>query len=93
LCRQYQEGGAAAECTKTYDEDTPEPYLGCRGTLECVEKDGKSTCTAPPPAAGTKAVGADCKKPDDCVTNRCFQGKCFTDKMGISPDACANPVK
>jgi hypothetical protein len=94
LCRAYQEGAAGAVCKSSYDEDVPGPYLACVDPLACIEKDGKSTCTQPDATShGTAAEGAACKSDKDCASNRCYEGKCFTDKMGISPEACSNPLK
>lgn len=93
LCREYKEAGAGATCKNAYDEDTPEPYLGCSGKLDCVEDGDKATCTEPRPEVGIRAIGAACKSDSECVTKRCFQNKCFTDQMGIAPEACANPLK
>ena len=94
LCREYEVGGAGATCKIAYDEDTPEPYLDCGADLKCLEKSGSSTCATDPTATpGTKREGEACKDDKDCASNTCFQSKCFTDKMGIAPESCANPLK
>lgn len=94
LCRDYQVGGSGATCKSVYDEETPEPYLDCSGNLKCLEANGSSTCGADPSKTpGTKREGEACKDSKECASNRCFQSKCFTDKMGILPESCANPLK
>ena len=94
LCREYRQGGDGAECQSSYDEEKPGPYLDCVSPLDCEESSGRSTCTTPKPRTlGTAREGAACKSDADCATDRCFQSKCFTDKMGISPGSCANPLK
>jgi hypothetical protein len=36
--------------------------------------------------------GADCQVDDDCHSRRCYERRCFTDKIGFAPEQCNSPL-